>query len=289
MMSKPIKMLQVSDTHLSRTHAYFWENWQVLLQDITVEKPAFVVHSGDVSFNGPENEDDIIFTRSQLDRIPGRWRAIAGNHDIGEAPDFSRLDQPVNNVRITRWCRSFGELWWYEDIGQWRVIGLDTAIMASGLGEEKEQLDFFIHALESRIDREAIVFVHMPPFGADPEDRSFTTSYIPHSARGTFLAICVEYKVSVIACGHLHIYNTTSYCGIPIIWAPTTAMVWVEQSLAAHGRVPRPGYIVWELDGRQARHTFVEPERMFMLDVTCWTRANGNTTTTMPPRRLAVR
>jgi len=281
-----IKLLQISDTHLSRSHGYFWENWLALREAIEHERPDFVLHSGDVSFNGPHNGDDIVFARSELDRISSPWRAVAGNHDIGEAPPFSRLGQPINGERINRWRQSFGDQWWLHDVGQWRIIGLDTALMASGLPEEVEQNSFLEHALTSRGDREAMVVIHMPPFFGDPADEAFTTSYIPFPARGPFLDTCYRYRVKVISCGHLHIYHTIAYKGIEIVWGPCTAMVSIDRWLARLNRVPRPGYLVWELEGREARHSFVQPDFMFMIDVTSFTTRHGGSTTKMPARPI---
>lgn len=288
MVNRPFKVLQISDTHLSASHGYFWENWLVLLDAIAKEQPDLVVHSGDVSFNGPKVAEDIAFARSQLDRIGAPWRAIAGNHDIGEAPSFSRLDQPINDARIAAWRASFGAQWWRHDIGDWRVIGLDTALMASGRPEETEQKDFLDHELQARGDREAMVVVHMPPFGTDPHDETFTTSHIPYPARLPFLDTCVRHGVKVIACGHLHIHNVTSYKGVDIVWGPCTAMVSIERWLSRLNRMPRPGYLVWEFDGRRATHRFVQPELMFAIDVTGFTKPNGGSTTKMPPRPIKL-
>lgn len=102
-----IKIVQISDTHLSMTHAYFYEYWTVLLEALGGETADLIVHSGDVSFNGAKVEGDIVFARQQLDRLPQRWRALPGNHDIGEAPPLSRLEQPIDHERIARWRRSF--------------------------------------------------------------------------------------------------------------------------------------------------------------------------------------
>ena len=285
-MTDVMKVLQISDTHLSRSHAYFQDNWIVLREAIAKERPDFVVHSGDVSFNGPASPDDIGFARQEMNRIEVPWRAIAGNHDIGEAPEFSRLAQPINDERIARWRSSFEELWFSHDVGHWRIIGLDTALMASGRPEEQQQRAWLAEMLASRGDRDAMVVVHMPPFGNDPDARGFTTSHIPYPARSWFLETCVSERVKVIACGHLHIYNRSEYRGIEIVWAPTTAMISVQKQLGSHGRVPKPGYIVWELGPGFARHRFVQPEMMFMLDVPNWTTKHGGTTTTLPPRPL---
>lgn len=282
----PLRLVQISDTHLSRTHAYFYENWSVLLDDLQGQTIDFIVHSGDVSFNGAHTEVDLAFAREQMERLPARWRAIPGNHDIGEAPAFSRLNQPVETERISRWERHFGHRWWAEDLAGWRLIGLDTSLMGSGLADERVQFEFLQDALSTRRERQAMVFTHMPPFVHDFHNAEFTTSCIPHPARIEFLEACAEARVKVIACGHLHIHHTANYRDVQIVWAPTTAMVSIEKQLNRLGRVPRPGYLVWELSAESAAATFVNPEMMFMVDVTSYTKRHGGSTTKLPPREL---
>lgn len=289
-MTKPqqtVRIVQISDTHLSRTHAYFHENWRVLLDDLRGQNIDLIIHTGDVSFNGAHVESDIAYAREQMDNLQTRWLIIPGNHDIGEAPAFSRLDQHVDAHRVSRWERHFGSRWWSEDISGWRLVGLDTALMGSGSPDEHAQFAFLHDALSTRGERQAMVFTHMPPFVHDPHDAAFTTSCIPHPARLAFLDACAAASVKVIASGHLHIHHTTTYRDVQIVWAPTTAMVSIEKQLKRLGRVPRPGYLVWELGEQDAVATFVNPEMMFMLDVTSYTKRHGGSTTKLPPKSLA--
>lgn len=285
-MSAKFKLLQISDTHLSRTHAYFHDNWLTLLDAIQTSGADLLVHSGDVSFNGPARADDLVFAREEMNKIGLPWHALAGNHDIGEAPPFSRLQQPLTDERINAWRENFGDLWWSFDKGDWRFIGLDTALTGSGLALEGEQFAFLEKSLRERGSLEAMVFMHMPPFSGNPDSQAFTTSCVPFPARKPFLDLCVETGVRIVSCGHLHVYNTLRYNGIDIVWAPTTAMISVQKQLGAYGKVPKPGFLEWMFDGRAASHRFVQPELMFMLDVTSWTDGHGQTTTGMPPRPL---
>lgn len=279
----PFRLVQVSDTHLSRTHAYFADNWAVFREAMRADPPDLIVHSGDVSFNGPVAADDLAFAAAEMAGLGIPFRVIAGNHDIGEAPAFSRLDQPVNTGRIAAWRAQFGGPWWQHDIPGWRLVGVDTALMGSGLAEEAEQLAFLASALDGR---PAMLFMHMPPFDRDPGDASPTTSYIPHAARGAFLDLCAAGGVKVIGCGHLHIHRRMRHRGMEIVWAPATAMVNVKAGLKHFRRFPRPGWLEWTLTAKRATFRLVEPERMFVIDMTGWTKPNGNTTTTLPPLPL---
>jgi hypothetical protein len=177
------------------------------------------------------------------------------------------------------WRRHVGAQWWHHDVPHWRLIGLDTALMGSNLPEEDEQGEFLQHVLATRGALHAMVFVHMPPFERDHLSAANPASYIPITARTTFLDVCANAGVKVIACGHKHVYRKVRHRGMDIVWAPATAMVDVKNALAGRGSFPRPGYLEWTLGPRGASHMLVEPERMFVIDMTGWTVRNGGTTT----------
>jgi 3',5'-cyclic AMP phosphodiesterase CpdA len=278
-----MRIVQVSDTHLSRSHGYFAMNFAAFRDAMRADPPALIVHSGDLSFNGPKAADDLRYSAACMNALGVAWRGIAGNHDVGEAPAHSRLDQPVDAARLAEWHRHVGPSWWFEDVGGWRLVGLDTALMASERPEEAAQRDFLTAALATRGGRPVMVFMHMPPFFRDPADPQRTTHAVPFPARMDLLDLCAEGGVKVIACGHLHIYHRTEYRGMEIVWAPATAMVAIERGLASHGRAPRPGYLEWRLDADTATHRLIEPERMMVIDMTGWTSRNGSTVTNLPP------
>jgi 3',5'-cyclic AMP phosphodiesterase CpdA len=284
-VNRPIKVVQVSDTHLSETHAYFIDNFDVFVDEMRILKPDLIVHTGDVSFNGPARAEDLAFAKAQLDRLPTQVLTLAGNHDIGEAPPFSRLDQPINDARMAAWTGAVGPMWWSRDIGSWRLIGLDTALMASGRDEENAQLTFLRTQLASRGPLQAMVFMHMPPFETDPKDERPTTSCVPHPARRMLLDMCRDARVKVIACGHLHVYRKLRFQGMGIVWAPPTAMVNFERQWRKWRRWSRPGYLIWTLDGGRISHELVEPRLMIAHDTSRWTDIGG-TTTNMPARPL---
>lgn len=284
-MTSSITIVQVSDTHLSETHAYFIDNFTVFADEMAAVRPALIVHTGDVSFNGPAEPADLQFASQQLKSLGIPVLALAGNHDIGEAPRHSRLNQPINDARIRAWTEAFGPMFWRHDLPGWRLIGLDTALMGSDREEEQRQLAFLEESLASRGDREAMVFMHMPPFEHEPDDPRPTTSCVPHDARIGLLDRLERGGVSVLACGHLHVYRALAYRGIKIVWAPTTAMINIEKQFRHWQVWTRPGYVIWRFTGDQVSHELVEPRLMIGLDTSRWTEIGG-TTTNMPPRPL---
>lgn len=282
-MAGAIELVQVSDCHLSLTHSYFTANWDVFVDEMAGAPPAFIVNTGDVSFNGPAAPGDLAFAKAQHDRLPARWRAVAGNHDIGEAPMFSRLNQPVNSERIATWRAHFSSNWWMEDLGAWRLIGLDTALMGSALAQEAEQLEFLRAALADRGKRPVMVFMHMPPFSDDPLDPAFTTACVPFPARAALLDLCAAGGVKAMACGHCHVYRRMRHRGMAIVWAPGSSFTNPRHQAKARRRYPYAGYLRWTLEETRVRHELVEPPLFISYDMTAWTNRNG-TTTTLPPR-----
>ena len=281
-MMAPLRLVQVSDTHLSPTHRYFALNWQVFRTAMAAAPPDLLVHSGDIGFNAPVAEQDRAFGGAELRAMGLDWLAIPGNHDTGEAPAYSRLGQPVTPARIAAWRRHIGPNWWQRDLGGWRLVGLDSSLLASGLPEEAEQDAFLAEALGSRGARPVMLFLHMPPFDRTPEDPAFSTACVPHPARARLLQACLDGGVRVIACGHLHVYRRLRWRGIEVVWAPTTAMVDPRRWLRRLRRWPRPGWLEWELDGTTARHRLVEHPRLVAMDMTAYTATSGGTVTTLP-------
>jgi len=48
--------------------------------------PDVVIHLGDLSLDGAHGPGHLAYGRQQLDRLPVPWRAVPGNHDIGDNP-----------------------------------------------------------------------------------------------------------------------------------------------------------------------------------------------------------
>lgn len=282
---KPIRIAQISDTHLSETHAYFVDNFRVLAGELETEKPDLVVHSGDVSFNGPVAEPDLEFAHREMQRLKTPWRIIPGNHDVGEAPRHARLDQPLTDERLAAWKRRFGDAWWTDDVGAWRLIGLDASLFGSDRAEEVQQQAFLEATLATRGGRPVLLFMHMPPFVDDPEDSRPTTSAIPFESRLTFLETCRSGGVRAIACGHLHVYRRMVWEGIEIVWAPCTSFVHIARWQKHFGGFARAGYVEWTLDGDAIAHRLIEPPRLITHDMGLWSDRYG-TTTKLPPRPL---
>ena len=281
-MSK-LNIIQVSDVHLSRSHTYFHDNWEVFLECMNVELPDYIFVTGDLCLNGPKNPDDLIHARTQMERLPVPWLAIPGNHDIGDVPPDTRLHAPVTVDRLARYRKEFGPDFWLKDLGEWRFIGLNAQIMDSGLDAEVEQMTFLQEALEKAENRSIGLFAHKPLYLLDEAETGHSLSRIWPKSRKRLLALCEQYNVKLFASGHKHYYRHIHHGSTQLVWAPATAFVssWGTSDSAPHMR--GLGYIKYCFDGPDFNHEFIEPALSINHDMRNWMAAHGSTTH-LPPR-----
>jgi len=282
-----LTILQVSDTHLSRTHAYFQDNWNVFLDCVADEKPDFVFVTGDMCFNGPANPDDLAYARAQLDRLPAPWRAIPGNHDIGDVPPDRKLKHPIDEARRAAYRRHFGDEYWVEDIGGWRFIGLNAQLMGSRLPDEPDQMAFLDRALTTAGDRDLALLIHKPLFHATPTETENSLKTVFPKPRRALIDLCRAHRVKLVACGHRHGYRAQQMGRTQLVWAPATAFVDTSKKDGRFRILRRAGYIRYRFDGPAFSHALVEPARFVSMDMRNW-MMQSNSTTKLPPRPLPV-
>ncbi len=277
----PLRIWQVSDTHLSRSHAYFQDNWNEFVNLVEAEKPDFVIHSGDVAFNAPEVPDDILFGRQQLARLTVSWRVIPGNHDVGEPGEAPRLEQPVSAASLALWRQHFGDDCFCHDVGAWRLIGLNSELLGSGLDAEASHWAFLSAALADAAGRAIGLFVHKPLFTIAEDEGQSGMTVLP-AARRRLLAALKKAGVKFIGSGHLHAYGSRTTDVFECVWCPTTAFV--DPSRPRPTEVTwRTGFVEWQLTGDGFSHLLVQPPLFGNLDITNWTRSSGSTIS-LPPR-----
>jgi len=63
------KLVQISDTHLSRDKPLFADNWAPLAAWIADQHPDLVIHTGDVTFDGAGVEVDLSYAARLMDQL----------------------------------------------------------------------------------------------------------------------------------------------------------------------------------------------------------------------------
>jgi 3',5'-cyclic AMP phosphodiesterase CpdA len=162
-----MRIIQISDTHLSPGKAHFADNWAPLARWIVEQYPDLVIHTGDVTVDGADVEEDIRSGAELMRGLGVRFRAVPGNHDVGDA---GHTHQPVNEERLQRWRTHFGPDRWVEDIEDWRLIGLDALLIGSGEREEGGQADWLDGVMNDTGSRRIAWFLHRPLFLDSPSE-----------------------------------------------------------------------------------------------------------------------
>lgn len=113
-----------------------------------------VIVTGDLSDDG--SAASYATARAELDRLGLPLLAVPGNHDARAAFRACFADLPFMSQT--------GLIDWVHDVGDTRVVGLDTLIEGQGGGLLRpESLDLLARALDTAGDRAVLVALHHPP------------------------------------------------------------------------------------------------------------------------------
>jgi 3',5'-cyclic AMP phosphodiesterase CpdA len=82
-----MRIIQISDTHLSRDKPHFADNWPPLAAWIAAQNPDLVIHTGDVTIDGADVEDDLRYAAELMRSLGVRFRAVPGNITTSATPD----------------------------------------------------------------------------------------------------------------------------------------------------------------------------------------------------------
>lgn len=222
------RVIQVSDTHLSRERPYFVSNWDAAVAHINAMAPDLVINSGDIALDGADQEDDLRFSAEQHARLRVPVRTIPGNHDLGDnpaAPD-DRPKQPIGDDRRRRYLDYFQDEFWTQDAGDWRIIALNAQLLGSGLDAEDAQWSFLAQAFREAGQRPIALFLHKPLFKDDPtETEESKHRYVVPAPRLRLLQLARGARLKLVACGHVHQHRVFEQDGITHVWAPSTAFI----------------------------------------------------------------
>ena len=166
------RLTQISDTHLGRRMTPLLDNFARVSEYIDMKRPDLVVNSGDISFDGPGQFDDLEFARMLHGAFPVACRYLPGNHDIGDNPTAvgPAPKQPVTEQSLKAYLSVFGEDRWRFDAAGWCFIGLNSLIMNTELASEAEQFDWLASQLSDSQGKPVALFLHKPIFLKAPND-----------------------------------------------------------------------------------------------------------------------
>jgi len=221
-----MRIIQISDTHLSQSKPHFADNWPPLADWIAAQRPDLVVHTGDVTVDGADVEDDLAYSAQLMNGLGRPWCAVPGNHDVGDA---RHARQPVNAERMATWRRHFGPDRWFEDFGEgergWRLVGLDAMLIDSGEPEEVEQTAWLEQVMSQAGERRVAWFLHRPLFVDRPEEGDTGYWSVKPQPRAFLMDLVRRHRVALVASGHLHKARDFDHDGTRYIWSPATSFL----------------------------------------------------------------
>lgn len=217
-------ILQISDAHLSPRNMLFRRNLDLIAGWARRHGPDLIVATGDLSLDGADRDEDLELAVALLRALPAPLLAIPGNHDTGSHPR-TMPTQPVDAARLERFRRIVGPDWWLHDRPGWRLVGLDTEIMGTGLPDEAAQAAFIAEAAAGAGGRRIALFLHKPAFITAPEDPTFDYWSVPPHARAALAPLLDHPGLRLVASGHLHLHREERRGRVIFAWAPPLSFV----------------------------------------------------------------
>lgn len=135
-----MRLLQISDTHLSARHDAFRDNAEAFASWVASQHADLVVHSGDLAMDGAGDAADLHHAMDWIRSLDREVLIVPGNHDVGDTAAI-RPDQTVDDARLAAWRDIVGPDRWVRDAAGSRLIGLNAMLLGSGHAEEEHHFD----------------------------------------------------------------------------------------------------------------------------------------------------
>jgi 3',5'-cyclic AMP phosphodiesterase CpdA len=260
-----LRVILVSDTHLSPAAPEAQANWEAVLRYVGAASPDLVIHLGDLTLDGARNADDLHHGRRQLDRLPAGWRAVPGNHDIGDNPwPGAPEDFAVDAGRQQRWLDVIGADHWSLTTEGWTLLAINAQLLGSGLETEARQWSWLDEQAGERRDNQRVALItHKPVAGTDAEmATSPPYRFLPLPGRDRLAGLL---EPALVISGHVHQYRLLHLAGTDHLWAPTTWAVLPDGVQPVMG-AKRCGIVSLEFaPGTPLEPEFIEPEGIAQL------------------------
>lgn len=255
---QPIRIAQISDTHLGQQPGY-----QLLgmdtdaslrhvldLCDASEHAPDLLLLSGDISNNGYEAAYRRLYEwlGARRDVV---W--LPGNHD---------------NVALMK--RVCGERWFRPriELDNWQILSLDSSVPGSARGTlGEDQLQFLEQQLEQHAHLHSLIALHhhVLPVGAAWLDEQQLSN------QQAFFDLLSSYpRVQAVVSGHVHQPSDRLFEGIRILTAPSTCVQFAPRSAEFLVSTDAPGLRWLDLYPDGTVDTSVERVRdvEFRIDLT---------------------
>jgi 3',5'-cyclic AMP phosphodiesterase CpdA len=237
-----MRIALIADTHLSPEAPHALAHWQAAARVVERAAPALTLHLGDLTRDGEQQLNDIVFAAGQLEDWPTPLLVVPGNHDVGSGCG----QQPLNAAARRRYQRWIGSPWWVRRLDGWRLIGLDAQLLGSGSEEEAAQWQWLQQqAAQLRRDERVALCLHRPLRAQ--EARAPAHRYVP-AAAAYALQQALGAALRLVISGHAHQALDCTVDGVRHLWVPSTAYVFADEQQPCIGR-KQVGLGLLTLDG----------------------------------------
>ena len=259
-----MKIAVLSDPHIGSTNSVFVPNWEKVVSHVNARDDIdLAVILGDITLLGSEQAEDLRFGRNALNALNKPWLALPGNHDVG---DISRNShQPANADRLADWEALYGPWHWQSDlIPGWRLIGLNSQIIGTGLPEEQLQWETLERALAMRARLKLVLLMHMPLFLEDWEEADRPAWALMGGGRNRLRRLIEEHDIRAVVTGHMHRVVQFDLPQTRFIWCAASSFLTYDKSMPAQPGAALLGLTILTLDDEEIRAEFVELEEMMV-------------------------
>jgi 3',5'-cyclic AMP phosphodiesterase CpdA len=262
------RIIQVSDTHLGVAKPWFTQNFAAMARIAAARRPDLVINTGDISFHGDDDDGDLAFARDCHASLEVPWRALPGNHDLGDnpLPGVAPDGHVITAARRDRYLRYFGDDYWTIDAGDWLLIGLNAQLLGSGLAAEVAQWAFLEAATSRAEGRPVALFLHKPLFKVDPGETEIHQRYVAPPSRARLLGALAGVDLRLVASGHVHQHRVHTAAGVDHCWCPSTAFLipdWKQPWIGTK----HVGYVAYTLHADRAEVEVVEAPELVNQDL----------------------
>jgi 3',5'-cyclic AMP phosphodiesterase CpdA len=212
-----VRVLVVSDSHLSPLAPHADDHWTAIVAEAGRSRPDLVVHAGDISMDGANDAGELRHARCRLDELPVPWRAIPGNHDIGDVGDTT---EPIDEHRRAAYAAAFGEGSWDMRLGGWHLVGVDIQTLASPLPAATGLWSWLNRTVTG--DQPTALFIHRPLLPHQRGESDEPRRYVTGSTRRQLLDLVARGDIRLVVSGHVHQWRDVMNGACRHVWAPST-------------------------------------------------------------------
>ena len=204
--------IHISDSHIGLPDAN--QHWETALKIIKARQPDFVLHTGDVTEYG--HQADFEQARADLDGLGIPWRAIPGNHDIGDGPPAGKGPNPD---ALKRYDIALGPSRFAYPLGAWTLIGMSGLEFGTGGSAESAAKAWLIQAMAS-VSGPIILAFHKPIFVDHIAEVTESSAAMPAYARAHLAVRLRQPNIKLVLSGHRHAHRVIQNDLVCTVWAP---------------------------------------------------------------------